>query len=222
MTKKEKEEDHSISELKRCYCKIRDAIETRLSEFIEIWASRNDEEIHSELIFCLLTPQAKAKSCWYVVEKISQNGLLLDGDERKLSEEFNLVRFKNKKASYVVKARNQFMKDSITDLKSKIQEFNDILEAREWLVKNIKGFGYKEASHFLRNIGVGGNLAILDRHILKNLKDLGIIEKIPISLSKRKYIEIENRMKEFSNNIEIPVSHLDLLFWYKETGEIFK
>ena len=27
---------------------------------------------------------------------------------------------------------------------------------------------YKEASHFLRNIGFGENIAILDRHILKN------------------------------------------------------
>ncbi|MCZ2845769.1 MAG: DNA lyase, partial [Candidatus Bathyarchaeota archaeon] len=60
------------------------------------------------------------------------------------------------------------------------------------------------------------------RHILKNLKGLGIVEKIPNALSKRKYYEIENRMKEFSNNVGIPVEHLDLLFWYKETGEIFK
>lgn len=222
MTKTKKIEDNSITELKRCYDEMRDEIEARIDEFKKIWISGNDEEIHSELIFCLLTPQAKAKSCWYVTERIYKNRLLFEGDEKQISKEFNLVRFKNKKASYVVKVRNQFMMSNRDNMKLKIQEFNNVKEAREWLVKNIKGFGFKEASHFLRNIGIGENLAILDRHILKNLKDLDIVEKIPNSLSKRKYYEIENRMKEFSNNVGIPVEHLDLLFWYKETGEIFK
>jgi N-glycosylase/DNA lyase len=222
MPQTEKIEDSSFLELKKNYCEIRDEIESRLDEFKKIWVSEDDEEIHLELIFCLLTPQAKAKSCWYVAEGIYKNGLLFECDEKQISKEFNLVRFRNKKASYVINARNQFMKNSKTNIKSKIQEFNNMHEAREWLVQNIKGFGYKEASHFLRNIGMGVNLAILDRHILKNLKDLGVIEKIPNSISKRKYFEIENKMKEFSKKVNIPIEHLDLLFWYKETGEIFK
>jgi N-glycosylase/DNA lyase len=82
--------------------------------------------------------------------------------------------------------------------------------------------GYKEASHFLRNIGFADDLAILDRHILKNLKIFGIIEEIPKSLSKKKYLEIEEKMRNLANEVNIPVSHLDLLFWSKETGEIFK
>jgi N-glycosylase/DNA lyase len=222
MAKTKKIEDNSISELTRCYDEMRDEIEARLEEFKKVWISGNDEKIHSELIFCLLTPQAKAKSCWYVTERIYKNGLLFEGDKKQISEEFNLVRFKNKKANYVIEVRNQFMMSKGDNMRLKIQEFNNVKEAREWLVKNIKGFGFKEASHFLRNIGMGKNLAILDRHILKNLKDLGIVERIPNSLSKRKYYEIENKMKEFSNNVRIPIEHLDLLFWYKETGEIFK
>ena len=82
--------------------------------------------------------------------------------------------------------------------------------------------GYKEASHFLRNIGFADYLAILDRHILKNLKIFGIIEEIPKSLSKKKYLEIEEKMRNLANEVNIPLSHLDLLFWSKETGEIFK
>ncbi|MCZ2845901.1 MAG: DNA lyase, partial [Candidatus Bathyarchaeota archaeon] len=109
MTKTEKNEDNSITELKRCYDEMRDEIEARIDEFKKVWISGNDEEIHSELIFCLLTPQAKAKSCWYVTERIYKNRLLFEGDEKQISKEFNLVRFKNKKASYVVKVRNQFM-----------------------------------------------------------------------------------------------------------------
>ena len=74
----------------------------------------------------------------------------------------------------------------------------------------------------MRNIGLGENLAILDRHILKNLKSLGVIQKIPDSLSRSRYNNIERRMKKFSEEINIPVGHLDLVMWYKETGEVFK
>ncbi|MBW2339203.1 MAG: hypothetical protein JRF50_02490 [Deltaproteobacteria bacterium] len=85
-----------------------------------------------------------------------------------------------------------------------------------------KGIGYKEASHFLRNIGFEQNLAILDRHILKNLKWFGVIEEISGSLTKRQYFDIEKRMLEFSKAIHIPMSYLDFVMWYKETGATLK
>ncbi len=94
---------------------------------------------------------------------------------------------------------------------------------REWFVENIKGFGYKEASHFLRNIGLGKDIAILDRHILKNLKKYGVIDKIPSSLgSRRVYLEIEEKMKGFSKKTGIPLEDMDLLFWSLQTGFVFK
>jgi N-glycosylase/DNA lyase len=107
-------------------------------------------------------------------------------------------------------------------IKSVLSGVADIYECREWLVQNIKGIGYKEASHFLRNIGFGEKIAILDRHILKNLNQLGVIEELPKTISRAKYIWIEEKMKGFARQIDIPISHLDLLLWYKETGEIFK
>ena len=49
---------------------------------------------------------------------------------------------------------------------------------RNFIAENVKGYGLKEASHFLRNIGKSDNqIAILDRHILRNLKALDIIEE---------------------------------------------
>ena len=85
-----------------------------------------------------------------------------------------------------------------------------------------KGIGYKEAGHFLRNIGFNQDLAILDRHILRNLKKLDVIDSFPESLTKRQYLTIEVKMMEFSEAIRIPMSHLDFVLWYKETGEILK
>jgi thermostable 8-oxoguanine DNA glycosylase len=65
-------------------------------------------------------------------------------------------------------------------------------------------------------------MAILDRHILKNLESAGVIETIPTSISGKKYLGIERKMRAFSEGIGIPLMHLDLLLWSEETGEVFR
>jgi N-glycosylase/DNA lyase len=85
----------------------------------------------------------------------------------------------------------------------------------------IPGLGLKESSHFLRNIGIQG-LVILDRHILKHLKSLKIISRIPESLTPKRYFAIEKKWLKYSKEVGIPVDELDLLFWSMETGEILK
>jgi len=64
------------------------------------------------------------------------------------------------------------MKDGGISIKSPWRVFR-YLCMPEWLVKNLTGLGYKEAGHFLRNIG-SGKIAILDRHILRNLHALAL------------------------------------------------
>jgi N-glycosylase/DNA lyase len=132
------------------------------------------------------------------------------------------VRFHNTKAQNVVLARRRFVMKRRTNIRGVLSRFDDPKKTREWMVSNIRGLGYKEASHFLRNIGLGEDLAILDRHILKNLVALGVLKEIPSSLSRKRYLEIEDEMADFARTIRIPMAHLDLLLWYKETGEIFK
>jgi len=211
-----------IEEIKRIYYIRQKEIEKRLNEFKEIWNAGTDEDIFSELIFCILTPQSKALTCSNAVERICQDKLFLKGNLKQIANGLYDIRFKNKKAMFIVEARNRFVKDGKFSIKSEIERFGSAKVAREWLVQNIKGFGYKEASHFLRNIGYGEELAILDRHILRNLESLGIIKESPKNLHGNKYFEIENSMSDFSRRIEIPLDHLDLLLWCKETGRIFK
>lgn len=69
-------------------------------------------------------------------------------------EYLNIVRFKNNKAKYLVTLREQ-MKDKNGKIVTKdfFESISDVNEKREWIVKNIKGMAYKEASHFLRNVG---------------------------------------------------------------------
>jgi N-glycosylase/DNA lyase len=201
---------------------INDEIQSRLQEFDSVLKTGDEESIFAELVFCILTPQSKAKSAWAAVKRLLDEGLLLTGTEDQVLMELHGVRFKYKKAGYIIKARNGFLIDGKLTIKSRISRFSDAYDAREWLVRNVKGIGYKEASHFLRNVGVGEDLAILDRHIMKNLRLLRVIEEVPASLSRRRYLEIERGMKELSEEIKMPMSHLDLVLWYKETGGVFK
>lgn len=212
----------SIIGIKKIYSDKKEEIKFRLEEFKQKLKIGDEKDIFAELVFCILTPQSKAKVCWTAVEKLLEKNLLVNGSSTKILKELDGVRFKYKKAEYIVNARELFIDNGDIFVKSSIRQFNDILETREWFVKNVKGIGFKESSHFLRNIGLGDNLAILDRHILKNLKLSGVINEIPKSLTKLKYYEIEGKMKKFADRINIPMNYLDLLLWYKEAGEVFK
>lgn len=182
----------------------------------------SDPDVFAELSFCLLTPQSSAKVCWEAVTKLKQQNLLSKGGASDLAPHLSQVRFGESKARYIVEARNMFTKNGQLQLKSQISSFYNLFELREWLVENVKGLGYKEASHFLRNIGLGESFAILDRHILRNLTRLGVIPEIPVSLTKKRYLEIEEKLRRFAAEISIPMADLDLLFWSRETGWIFK
>ena len=212
-----------IKHLKKLYAAKREDIESRLSTFEKHRTRKNnDDSIFCELAFCLLTPQSKAKACWDAILRLRNDNILLHGSAYQIKNCLHCVRFHNKKAEYLISARNLFLQDKKTSIKKTLERFHDLHECRDWLVQHIKGLGYKEASHFLRNIGYGENIAILDRHILKNLCRLGIIHEIPQSLSRSQYLHIENKMAGFAKRIAIPLPHLDLLLWSTETGEIFK
>lgn len=209
-------------DIKSIYKDIKGDIVKQISNFKKIWKNANDEELFTELAFCILTPQSKARSGWQAICNLKEKNLLTCGKYSDINCELNIVRFKNKKAEYLIIAREKFLGNGNSSLRERLEMLRDVQDKRDWLVKEVKGYGFKEASHFLRNIGQGDDIAILDRHILKNLKLLGVIDEIPQSITRKKYIEIENRFRSFSIQIGIPLDHLDFVFWYKEAGEVFK
>ncbi len=210
-----------ISELKQKYEQKKQAIEARLEDFRDNF-QQDDRHVFGELCFCLLTPQSKAKSCWRTIEKLKETGLLYNGSSNEMKKWMASVRFNENKSKYLERARQLFTNNDELKVKDKMNALPNVFALREWLIKNVKGIGMKEASHFLRNVGFGDDIAILDRHILKNLVKYGVILEIPKSLTEKKYLEIEQKMKEFANSIGIPFAHLDLVWWSEETGEIFK
>ncbi|MDP6155607.1 MAG: N-glycosylase/DNA lyase [Candidatus Thermoplasmatota archaeon] len=218
----EKRSGPQIQKVKEIYGSIRFDIESRLQEFEYLWTKGSEENVFHELVFCLLTPQSSARVCWETLCSLIKKNILNDAVPEEIAHEINRVRFKNNKSRYIVGARDFFTKAGNLSIKAPLKELVGETNKREWLVNNIKGIGYKEASHFLRNIGMGREIAILDRHILRNLVLLGVIEEIPKTLSRERYLAIEQKMADFATDIKIPLDHLDLVLWYKEKNEIFK
>jgi len=210
-----------INQLIKTYMLKRDQIKRRLEEFKEV-LDQSDDRIFAELAFCICTPQSKATAAWNSITTLVKNDYLFSGSENVIKPFLNTVRFCENKSKYIVEARNFFTKNSKLQIKEKIKSFDDPLKLREWLEENVKGFGMKESSHFMRNVGLGSDIAILDVHILKNLKEYGVIEEVPEVLTKKNYLEIESKMRKFSKLVKIPMDELDLLFWSEETGMIFK
>jgi N-glycosylase/DNA lyase len=208
--------------LLKAYHKNRKRIKERLLEFEEVW-KEPDERVFEELAFCFCTPQSNAKSCFAAVRFLARSRMLLRGDQKAIGRHLRRgVRFPNNKSRYIVEARELFTdRAGRLRLKERLHHRNPLV-VREWLVRSIRGLGYKEAGHFLRNIGMGENIAILDRHILRNMVRYGIISEVPKTLTRKKYLELEEALRGFSKRIGIPMAELDLLFWSMETGEVFK
>jgi len=191
--------------------KVMNVINSRINEFDSLKNSEI-EIIFSELCFCLMTANFRADRCIDIQTKIKNGFITYSLEELSLKLREYGHRFPNTRAQYIVEAR-----EHIPILLSKIKK-ND---RREWLVKNVKGLGYKEASHFLRNIGYK-NYAILDFHIIDLLYNCNIIKTKPKILNPRIYVEIENILSEICMKHKITQSELDLILWYHETGTILK
>jgi N-glycosylase/DNA lyase len=202
-------------ELQKNYRIRRQAIRIRLSEFAAVQPS----EYFYELVYCLLTPQSSALHAEQVVAHLMSAEFRRNkiNPEPMLRQKDCYIRFHRTKARHLLQ-----MKEHFSAIAPKLAEPISAIEMREWLVDTVLGLGYKEASHFLRNIGKNDGLAILDRHILRNLHRFGVIRTIPKTIGRKQYLDIEKRFSGFAIEIGIALDELDLLFWSMETGEIRK
>ena len=208
--------------LKQAYTEKSTAIKKRLSEFKNIIAEADDNRLFEELAFCICTAGASAKMGLKSVEAMRDH--LPSGSLKKLQKKLDGVhRFPNARPRYIIHTRDYLKSEHDFKIRELILSFEDPLERRDFFAKNknIKGIGYKEASHFLRNIGFSG-YAILDKHILNTLYELKIIKEPKPPTNRDKYLEVEDKLKDFANDIGIHVDELDLLLWSEKTGEILK
>jgi len=136
---------NSIQNLKNS--EIAQVINSRMEEFSEI-KKRSIEDIFVELCFCIMTANCGAEKCIEIHDLIGSDFLnLSEGSLVNKFKEYG-YRFPNVRANYIINARS-----CLKQLSEILFSSEDRLTLRHNLVKTIKGLGYKESSHFLRNIG---------------------------------------------------------------------
>jgi N-glycosylase/DNA lyase len=212
----------TIEEIKKTHAERRTEIRARLAEFDDLWKNAGDERLWEEMVFCFFTGGCSAKMGLRSIEAVRpllQNGTHLELTEALLGRH----RYPNARAGYIVASRDFLTQHCGMRLREKLESFENDLERRDWLVKEkgIKGLGYKEASHFLRNIGLKG-YAILDKHVLRSMAELKVISDPKPPTTRLKYLANENALKKLADQLEIDFDELDLVLWSMKTGEILK
>jgi len=170
--------------------------------------------VFNELCFCILTANFNAERAIVIQKEIGNGFLTLPGNQLAGRLKKMGYRFPNTRAKYIVEARRH-----VKNLKKILSSLKGV-ELRGWFVKNVKGLGLKEASHFLRNIGFK-DYAIIDFHIVDLLVKYGLAEK-PESMSKKSYLAIEKTLRKIARKLEMTLAELDLYLWFMETGKVLK
>ena len=196
---------------------VRAMVEERITEFLEMH-EMDTQKWFEELTYCLLTAYSSARMGQLCVDALCDSNTLLNGNLDQVVETLKNQghRFAEKRGEYIVKAR-----ELAPELKKIIQGFPSSKKAREWLALNVKGIGWKESSHFLRNVGYL-DVAIIDRHIISNMVEYTLIGERPKSITKKRYLEYERLLGEVAQRIDILLGEMDLYLWYRKTGKVLK
>jgi N-glycosylase/DNA lyase len=219
---KKQPEPVTIEKIKQVHRERSAEIRERLAEFERIRTRGSDAEIWEEMVFCFFTGGCSARMGLRSIEAVRPH--LAQGSWETLRGVLSGVhRYPNARSRYVVESREFLERNINFRINAKLESFDHDLERRDWLVKEkgIKGLGYKEASHFLRNIGYKG-YAILDKHVLRCLAELKIIDDPKPPNSRSKYLSVENRLRSLTDATGIDFDEMDLVLWSMKTGEILK
>lgn len=192
-------------------------IEQKVEEFRSM-RSKSKEDLFGELCFCILAANTSAQMGIRVMNAVDLDHFLYSEQER-LREELHRVgcRFFNTRSRFIVESR--WIIDRLPGIAND-SGTSSVMRNREYLAENLTGVGYKEASHFLRNIG-HFSCAILDKHILRMMSS--VINFDPGKpISKKKYFELEGAFIVMASELGVEPGILDLFMWKHATGRILK
>ncbi|MFP3064497.1 MAG: N-glycosylase/DNA lyase [Sulfolobus sp.] len=195
--------------------KLRARVLERAEEFL--LNNKAGEDIwFRELVLCILTANSSFISAYKALNCVFEYNFF-SLDQYKLSKILKECgyRFYNLKSKYLMEAKSLYgsLKKIIKPLADR-----DQWEAREFLVNKVNGIGYKEASHFLRNVGYF-DLAIIDRHVLRFITD--IVGDIKLR-KRRDYFLVEGLLRSIADGLNVQVGLLDLFIFFKQTKTLVK
>jgi len=212
----------TIANIQSTYAQRQADIRSRIAEFDEIHRSGTDDDFWAEMVFCFFTGGCSARMGLSSLDAVRP--LLANGSQPELAQALSGVhRYPNARSRYIVASRDFLREHCGLRLRNTLHSFACDLERRDWLAreKGIKGLGYKEASHYLRNVGFKG-YAILDKHVLNCLFELKLIDEPKPPNTRSRYLMIEEQVKNLADQSGVDFDDLDLVLWSMKTGTILK
>ena len=227
----------SESKIVEWYDLKRPEIMDRLEEFRAL-RDAPEERWFSELAFCITTADGTAEQGIEAQKALLKSGALLSGDAAEIQRGIANVRYNENKSRFIFENRRNLSDGGRLRVRSRLVDDWGLTDATQVAVRNdvsrdklhFKGLGQKEASHFLRNVGYGSRLAILDVHVLTLMRELGLLPgklvatdgtvKRPANLEQ--YREVERILEDWAGKVGIPMDALDLALWSFRTGRVMK
>ena len=163
----------------------------RLRPFSDDWG---DEELFETILSALQCPQF---------------------EPRRRDGSFRRYRFPKQRASTIVKARQWI--HNYDPLDERLLQIGNPKERRRFL-SGCPGVGFKTASWLLRNLGLGGGLAIVDVHVLRALLKA---ERISANVGIPKDYEMaEEAFLSWCDELGAPPAAFDLFVWHWQRGTL--
>lgn len=198
------------------------------------WQGLNESDLNYHAIVCVFGSQLVYEMAIAAAERIKSAGLLtipeMESRESYRSmlldalsppmhykyqghDRISGMRFKNRFTTFVSETL-YMLRQNNTSIKALLSHTDSPKSARRTLVNNVKGFGPKQASLFLRRIGYSLELAVLDTHIIDYL---GL--KYGTDISRREigkvagYERMESKFQQIAEGFGFSVGQVDLAMW---------
>lgn len=199
------------------------------------WSQMTEDELWHELCLCILSSNVPYELALSALRHLVKHGYLsvewitdnpkadkiiaaelskpiylpkkTDGSLRKYR--FPNVRSKNiLNSAKIISSKDAWLHDILVDSPSEE-------DARSLLIRNISGFGLKEASHFLRNIGYSKKLAIIDTHIISFLEEINALSAFQSkAITPKIYLALEDTLQEICEDRGLLLSIFDMAVWH--------
>ena len=186
-------------------------------------------DLWRELAYCLLGSQVRYELAWAATLAIVDLGALpwtinnrIDAEHRihevltdgiVLNGRRCTYRFPNVKSNQLAETGDAIMSQA-GSLRDFLSGFSDADLLRAWMVRCAPGLGPKQASMFLRNIGLTFDQAVLDRHVVRYMETIELIEKgghHTTSLSS--YRVTEDILRQHAEDLGYRVGLMDNAIW---------
>lgn len=225
----------NVEEIENAVMRVSDYVDNAYRDKMN-WNNFSEEQLWLGLVSCILSSRVRFETAAACAQHLYQTGLLNPSRiitepkkfERRLEKELSMpifppfkgsrgcrYRYSKSKANYIVRTALEIYSSGNSNLKCILVECLDEYEARNVLIDNAVGIGYKQASLFLRNIYYSENLAILDSHVIRYMTLLKMMKncsKVKLS-NKKTYLNLERQLWNYATLNDKSLSTLDIAIW---------